>query len=1077
MLIRRKTIIIILISSFIILASLVGAAAILLEKLYGLETYKTEILAEVQKSLNREVRYGQGEFSLAYGPSFTFSQVVIEEKGESQAAPFIKADRMAFRLSLLPLFIKKIVVKEIVIERPLVRIYRNQDGTFNISDLLEGKKERPIQVKALRLRGASLIITDRFVTPQGIVHRLDKMDLSISNLIRGEKTKFSLSAIIMGRTGKSEIKLKGRGKLSAEDHPFFDSVFDAHVVGKNLPAERYWDYYSQYVPFNKIIGYLDVESSFKGKLKEFEAAGKMEIKRLRFDYPGVFHAVLAPRDIQLKYSMALSPRDVTVDDIDINVDGFHARGSCDILDIPSHDPRIVARAVTSPFKLESYFHYIPFGIIPRETSEFIEKNIKAGTCRLDDGRLEGRLSQITSMWENDNARVLLIKSTIIEGGLLRLSDKVPSFNSIKGKLILEGRNFALRDMSGKFGTSSFTMNGAITDYCLKTPSSYPFSMTMVPQKAEVAWLLGEKTGSRLNFFGTSYLRLNGHGFTNDYKLSGDWILRDAAYSHDQHINKPVGKDNRITFAGDVNQEGFHVTSFQYSLPPMALALSAQYNWGEKEKLAIAANSNRFQMETVAQYFPLLMKYQPHGGVQMAVHGEGNTADPLQLNWRGDVSLNGASFVPAENIKTVSNITGIVRLKGDELETPQITAQLGTSTITGKGRVIHFSNPSLNVDFICPNLELTDLGLISSNPEKKVTGIKGNITWGDDSLYINSLSGRLDNSSFQVKGKVTELKRTMLDIQVTSSYLEMEDVLSLAGIRKAGPEKEPGKPLLLKATIAADKVKWKHFQFTELRSDFNLDKQVLAIRKLDFGTLNGKVIAKGRVDYNDKAPKYAMTFAADKLSSEELAKAFDYHERQMTGSLAIEGGLTAQGDTLLDLEKTALGTVKVKASKGMLKQFPGLSKMFSILNVSQLFKFQLPDMVSGGMPYNEINANFNFKEGTVSSNDLFVKSDAMNIVVVGKIDMIREEGDGTVGIQPLQTVDKIVSSIPIVGWIITGKEGTFVTAYFKVQGKLNNPTVTAIPIQSMSSAVFNIFKRTFQLPVKIFTNTGEVFLGK
>jgi len=221
----------------------------------------------------------------------------------------------------------------------------------------------------------------------------------------------------------------------------------------------------------------------------------------------------------------------------------------------------------------------------------------------------------------------------------------------------------------------------------------------------------------------------------------------------------------------------------------------------------------------------------------------------------------------------------------------------------------------------------------------------------------------------------------------------------------------------------------------------------------------------------------MTFAADKLSSEKLAEAFDLHQRQMTGSLAIEGGLTAHGDAMTDLKKTALGTVKFKASKGMLKQFPGLSKMFSILNVSQLFKFQLPDMVSGGMPYNEINASLHFLNGIVSSDDLFVKSDAMNIAVVGKIDMVREEVDGTVGIQPLQTVDKIVSSIPIVGWIITGKEGTFVTAYFKVQGKLNNPTVTAIPIQSMSSAVFDIFKRTFQLPVKIFTNTGEVFLGK
>jgi uncharacterized protein YhdP len=241
-------------------------------------------------------------------------------------------------------------------------------------------------------------------------------------------------------------------------------------------------------------------------------------------------------------------------------------------------------------------------------------------------------------------------------------------------------------------------------------------------------------------------------------------------------------------------------------------------------------------------------------------------------------------------------------------------------------------------------------------------------------------------------------------------------------------------------------------------------------------MGGKVSAKGRIDMNGPITRYQTEFAVDGIASEELIKRSGWKNALIVGSLSAQGELAARGETVADLKKTAQGRITVNMGKGVIRDYPILSKIFSILNVSQLFKFQLPDMVSDGMPYNEMKAAFTFQDGFVSTNDLFVKSNAMNIAAVGKTDLIREEIDATFGIQPLQTVDKIVSRIPVVGWIITGKEGTFVTTYFQAKGKLNNPTVTAIPLQAMATGVFDIFKRVFQLPVKIFTNTGEVLIG-
>ena len=207
------------------------------------------------------------------------------------------------------------------------------------------------------------------------------------------------------------------------------------------------------------------------------------------------------------------------------------------------------------------------------------------------------------------------------------------------------------------------------------------------------------------------------------------------------------------------------------------------------------------------------------------------------------------------------------------------------------------------------------------------------------------------------------------------------------------------------------------------------------------------------------------------------KAVGVEKQEITGALWLQGELSAKGNNAEDLKKTLLGSTKVRFEEGKLRKFAVLSKIFSLLNFSQYLKFQLPDMVSGGMPYNKISATLAIKDGVVTSNDLYVSSDAINISVIGKADLVKDYLDTTIGVKPLQTVDKVLSHIPIVGWILTGKNKSLITAYFEAKGKLEDPQVTPIPVQSMAKGVFNIFKRVFQLPATLFTNTGEVIINK
>jgi uncharacterized protein YhdP len=282
---------------------------------------------------------------------------------------------------------------------------------------------------------------------------------------------------------------------------------------------------------------------------------------------------------------------------------------------------------------------------------------------------------------------------------------------------------------------------------------------------------------------------------------------------------------------------------------------------------------------------------------------------------------------------------------------------------------------------------------------------------------------------------------------------------------------------LKLKLVVDSGKYGRMPFTKLNAVASQESGIVYLQKIDAGVFGGRLHAKGRIAPDSElGNRYDLNFNLERIDAERFLQSFDI-TREVTGTLSVQGDVTARGNTLLDVKKTTLGNVKLKLEKGTLRRFSLLSKLFSILNVSQLLKFQLPDMVSDGMPYNEIKGSFAASDGVVATEDLFINSDAINISVIGKTDIVRETNDFTIGVQPLQTVDKVINRIPVVGWILTGKDKGFVTVYFEAKGKWSDPDVSAIPAQSMGKGVLNIFRRVFELPVKLFTDTGQVLLGQ
>jgi len=253
----------------VIIATMVSVY-LLLPKLLDLETYKEQILSEIQRSLKRPVSYTNGKFTFSFGPAFSFDSVVVKEPDNSET--FLSAKRVICRLDLIQLFRKKIVIHSLLAENPDIRIVRNIDGRFNISDLLEkGETEAmPLEVEHLRIKEGAITFHDRFFQQEEVVTKLSDTDLSLEQLTRGAKSAFKLSAQLGGGASGS-FSINGKIKVAPKGSSVWDSAIDAKISAKRIEAGHFWPYYRQYVPFKKIFGSLDTESEFRGRLKEFSS--------------------------------------------------------------------------------------------------------------------------------------------------------------------------------------------------------------------------------------------------------------------------------------------------------------------------------------------------------------------------------------------------------------------------------------------------------------------------------------------------------------------------------------------------------------------------------------------------------------------------------------------------------------------------------------------------------------------------------------------------------------------------------------------------------------------------------------
>ncbi len=185
---------------------------------------------------------------------------------------------------------------------------------------------------------------------------------------------------------------------------------------------------------------------------------------------------------------------------------------------------------------------------------------------------------------------------------------------------------------------------------------------------------------------------------------------------------------------------------------------------------------------------------------------------------------------------------------------------------------------------------------------------------------------------------------------------------------------------------------------------------------------------------------------------------------------ISGPFTLRAEIYLRGRKSLFekgrGTLVLRSPQGTIHKFGLLAKIFGFLSPIDLFRGQVPSLEDKGFPYQKLGLEGRLKGNRFQVEKAFLEGPGLRLFASGDIYLPEGRLNLTVLVSPFKTVDTITSRIPVVGFLLTGKDRMLVSVPLKVKGPYRDPSIVPLHPEAIGEGIFGLFKRVFELPAEI-----------
>ncbi len=1025
-------------ASLIILAGL--AIAILLLT-FDLNRYREQVQERFAVALGRPITLGEAHLSLRHGIALTFSAISIPET--ANALWSLEAGSLRTKLQTTALLRGKLEFSEIVLLSPrLSLVLQDQPASAELPEW------QLADVGALTIRDGSVTVEDRRPAIHPLNLTLTGVHLRLLDFAQGKTARLTVAAQIRQDGGPADLNLAGEispaaaWRQSSMHLALKLEHLDAAVLPPLLPQIKTLD------------GFLSMALNLTGSTAAgLKIGGELSGEKLIAAIPAWYEKSLAIKRLRITGAWTQESGENRLRGFTLNVDDLTAGGD------------LMWRREEKGFWLEGTLATPPQSIVhlarllpDSGPAGRLKEQLVGGTWQIENLRYAGPLADL------DFAENLPLQGKVhIQNLQWRDADKrlgAFSFSALFDQKLLQ--------VEGKvdFFTAPLRIAGTV---------EYPFS----PQREITAEAEGILSATRLlaelpperrekvTASGPLPILFAVEGTPEKLKYALDAKLNEINFGFGETLNQPAPLAGILSLAGIITPERLELGRARLQTAFGELRGKGGIERAGSRQFSLALEFADVDLEKLRPHLAFIDKIAGRGFLDGTIELAGTDG---QLRSRtGTVRLREvAMHLPA--IAPLSRIDGSLKLSEKQAGIEHLSAYLGDSPLTITGYLSGGDSPVANLHVRGKSIRADELIFASG---QMLHDVDGKLRIDGQGIEFAPANVRLDGGTeASVRGKVTFAPPAVnLDIKATRGNID--EVIALWQKPTAGKEKETektktGVAVKIKASVGEGTLGDLHFHQAEGEISYRHD--LLEILPLQFQVGPGKCQSRIAVEFSDDAPP--LLKASGHMEDVDAAAVYQQLlKKRGLISGTLRGDFYLEGQVGKEFLKTSAGGFSLETRDGVLHKFAVLGKIFSLLNVSQIFTLQLPDMARNGMPFERLTGNFALRQGILTTEDLFVKSPAMNLSVVGSLDLPAENIDMIMGIKPLRTVDKIVTSIPLAGWILTGEEKALVTIHFRIHGNPDRPEIEAVPITSLSEKVFGIFRRAFNLPGKVIDNVG------
>ena len=977
-------------------------------------------------------------------------------------------------------------------------------------------------LKSVSVRNGRILVKDQPVEFSGL-------QLSVNQIRPDPVTLVVACQGEMGLKGE-EIPFGMKGTVIQDKDEQHLPVLDMRIQAKNIPIDMLpWPNYLLWQAGSAETS-LKVEGRLDGAMT---IGGGIAIEAPRFAYrEGKRKKVFTPTSLRIDFRSVLKGKRFDAPSIQITAPDAALSGALR-LDLEQENNPWVDLVVNGPFiPVQTFKKYMPLPLLPSWFEETLFPMLEAGEARLANLSLKGNYRDIERITLPKNQSLLSLRIECSDVTMLPKGVQQP-VRDISAAIVMDKGNIVVSGLGGHTERSTIRAASLDVNNVFADVSQYAISLVasldiqellaylnsdLIPKKARPAFPILKPLSGTLECLARIHYQ---RGWDFPRITSGELISKDLSYDLNRWFLPLRFQEARVV----INRENKNRFQGKGKLGNSAFDITGEFAIHGKELDFQQGNiSGAMDMNEVltflmnVDHYPLTFNQPVQWRV--AISKTGN-----RLALKGQMDLQGialqtdhVTITPPGKEKRIQ--FDLALGPGNEVNLKGLTLELAGSSLEMTGSYNIRGPDVAAISLSIPGLSMDDLGVHFKRGMRRLKGLlegkvqirtslkhsgtrtfdghirgkdffliwprlaapveEGNFSVGfsGKKIHIASSSMRIGQTPMKITGDLDIDDGLQGEITAESDYLHVEDLwparqtsLSSLGKKEAGAAKGKGMDVLVH--LKALQGRWRQLNLGPTKVDMNVTDEDIYITNskllLEHGLLRFKGHVRRGEDFGFRMSSYIQL---SKQPAEELLESIGIEDRPLKGSITMEAYFFSQGEKKADLLPNLNGTCNVLIENGTLVSPDILVKVFDFLSVEKIFIKRPPDVTKEGFYFESIGGNAQIKDGLVKTDNLIMKSPTLNAVATGEVDLAKKTLDVHLGTQPLETVDVVVSKIPILGYILTGDKHSLLTYYFVIKGPMNKPEVTHIPFKSLGSGMAGLFKRLFLTPVRIFKDISD-----